>query len=66
MRKYKKYSYNGPVMRFDRCIDDQFKAETMAISEERARSNIIFQYKKANNLIPSTNISLPEKLVLAE
>lgn len=61
-----RYSYDGPVMVFDDCVQDHFKAETMAISEKKARSNLTYQFKKAANLIAATKVSLPGKVVLVD
>jgi len=60
----KQYSYDGPVMEFDRCIANRWKASTYAISEKKARSNLTYQYKKRNNKLPNTMITLPGKLIL--
>ncbi len=59
-----KYSYDGPVMEFDRCIANRWKASTYAVSEKKARSNLTYQYKKRNNKLPNTMITLPGKLIL--
>lgn len=59
-----KYAYSGPVMNFDRCIDDRWKGETMAISEKKARSNLTFQYKKQNGYEAGANIKLPGEILL--
>ncbi|GHV42263.1 hypothetical protein FACS189490_10850 [Clostridia bacterium] len=58
------YLYEGPVLEFERCIADSWKASTYAISERKAKSNLAYQYKKKNNKIPSAKISLPGKLSL--
>ena len=60
------YSYAGPVTMFDRCIASIWKGETYASSEKKAKSNLIFQYKKQNGLIPASKVSLPGKLVKLE
>lgn len=60
------YSYNGPVMEFERCITNCWKASTYAVSEKKARSNLTFQYKKTNNRLPNTKVTLPGKLVLVQ
>lgn len=60
------YSYAGPVTMFDRCVANIWKGETYASSEKKAKSNLIFQYKKQNGLVPSTRVSLPGKLVKLE
>lgn len=57
------YNYNGPVMEFDRCVSNNWKGTTYAASEKKARSNLAYQFKKQNNRIASTRISLPGKLM---
>ncbi len=59
------YQYNGPVMRFDQCVDHKWKATTIAVSEAKAKSNLIYRYKKENGLAPNAKVSLPGKLKLA-
>lgn len=58
------YSYNGPVMEFERCVADRWKASTYAVSEAKARSNLIFRYKKENGKVPNARITLPGKIVM--
>jgi len=60
----KQYSYDGPVMEFDRCVANRWKASTYAVSEKKARSNLTYQYKKRNNKLPNTTITLPGQLIL--
>lgn len=45
------YSYTGPVTMFDRCVANYWKGETYASSEKKAKSNLVYQYKKQNGLI---------------
>ena len=52
-------------MEFDRCVQEHFKAETYAVSEKKARSNLAFQWKKQNGRIARTRIELPGKIVKA-
>ena len=60
----RKYIYNGPVMVFDKCVTGNWVAETVAPSKAKAKSNIIYQFKKANNLIPSARVSIiPDKIL---
>ncbi len=59
------YQYDGPVMRFDICVDHRWKAKTIAPSEAKARSNFVYRYKKENGLVANTKVSLPGKLKLA-
>jgi hypothetical protein len=56
------YRYNGPVICFGRCIANKWSSETFAVSEKKAKSNLIFQFKKQNGLLPGTIITLPGKL----
>lgn len=60
------YSYSGPVTMFDRCIASLWNGETYASSEKKAKSNLIFQYKKQNGLVPATKVCLPGKVVKLE
>ena len=63
---YQKYMYDGPVLEFDRCVADHWKGETMAPSEKKARSNLTYQYKKQNNRVPGTKVTLPGKIKMAD
>lgn len=58
MQNYK-YSYDGPVMEFDRIIAQHWSSTTYAPSEKKARCNLTYQYKKQNNKLPATKITLP-------
>ena len=66
MQDYHKYTYDGPVMEFDRLLADHWKGETMAPSEKKARSNLIYQLKKQNSRIVGTKITLPGKIKMEE
>ena len=61
-----RYMYEGPVMEFEHCIAHSWKASTFASSEKKARSNLTYQFKKSNNKMPNTKITLPGKLVLVQ
>lgn len=58
------YFYEGPVMEFDRCVVFNWRATTRAVSEAKARSNLAYQYKKANNRTANTRVTLPGKLTM--
>ena len=66
MQDYHKYTYDGPVMEFDRLLADHWKGETMAPSEKKARSNLIYQFKKQSSRIVGTKITLPGKIKMEE
>ncbi len=57
-----KYSYNGPVTEFGRCIVNNWQGTTYASSESRARNNLAYQFKTQNNRMASSKIDLPGKL----
>lgn len=57
------YTYDGPVMEFERCIANRWISSTYAVSEKKARSNLAYQFKRENNRLPNTKISLPGKLM---
>ena len=59
MSSKKTYVYKGAVMMFDQVIDQYWEAETTATSAKKAKSNLIFRYKKMNGLEPTTKITLP-------
>ena len=60
----KAYSYNGPVKEFDRVIDHHWIGSTYAMSEAKARSNLVYQYKVSHNKTPDSKISLPGKIIM--
>lgn len=57
------YTYDGPVMEFENCIVHRWRASTYAVSEKKARSNLAHQFKKQNNKLPYTKITLPGNLI---
>lgn len=59
-----RYRYDGPVMEFDRLVASNWKGETIAPSERKARSNLAYQYKKSNNRIAGTKVTLPGKIMM--
>lgn len=58
------YSYNGPVLEFGRCIVNRWQGQTYATSESKARSNLVFQFKRETGRLPRTKITLPGKIIL--
>lgn len=59
------YVYDGPVMKFDICIQHNWKAKTIAPTEAKARSNLAYRFKKENGMLPNAKITLPGKIVAA-
>ena len=60
--EYHKYVYDGPVMVFNTLVADHWKGETMAPSEQKARSNLTYQFKTKNNRVVGSKITLPGKI----
>lgn len=58
-----KYQYDGPVMRFDDCVQHRWKATTVASTEAKARSNLTYRYKKENGLMSNAKITLLAELI---
>ena len=57
-----KYIYEGPVMQFNNLLVDRWKGETVAPSETKARSNLMYQFKKSNGRTAGSKIYLPGKI----
>ena len=60
------YSYNGPVMEFDRVVANNWKASTIAPTEKKARNNLSYRYKRENGKSPAAKVSLPGKIQMIE
>ena len=60
------YLYKGPVMSFDRVIDENFEGSTYAVSKKKAKSNLEYQYKKKYGLLPTSKITLSGNIILAD
>lgn len=62
----KLYSYDGPVLEFDRIIANHWKASTRAESEKKARCNLAYQFKQQYGRVPRSKISVPGRLIIVE
>lgn len=60
------YSYDGPVLEFDRIVANHWKASTYAESEKKARCNLAHQFKEQTGRVPRSKISIPGKLIVIE
>ena len=58
-----KYTYDGPVIMFGNCIYNSWHGETYAETVNKAKSNLIYQFKKKNNLIPSSKVTLSGSVI---
>lgn len=57
------YSYDGPVEKYGKVIDQRWKGETTAPTSMRARSNLAWRYKQENRWAAHVPIALPGKLI---
>ena len=64
MNNNKRYGYYGAVTSFGRIIENDWYAETGAVSERRAKSNFKYRYKEEHGLLPTANIDLPGEVFL--
>lgn len=60
------YSYDGPVMVYDKCVESFWKGSTYAPSESKAKSNLAHQYKQQTGKIASIRVTLPGKLKIID
>lgn len=61
-----RYSYDGPVLSFKKCVTNRWCANTCAVSESKARNNLTHQYKEQFALEANAKITLPGKILLIE
>lgn len=62
----KQYSYKGPVFAFDTLITNNWEGSTMAVSPEKAKCNLAYQFKMETGRVARTRISLPGKLTCVD
>lgn len=56
------YTYNGSVKVFDDIVSSNWKGKTIAPSEAKARSNLIFQWKREHGRVAATRVTLPGEI----
>ena len=61
-----RYIYDGPVVVFGRCVENKWHGETIASTEKKAKSNLTYQWKKRNNKVAGTKVTLPGKVQILE
>lgn len=62
MIKYK-YTYKGPVLKFNTVVATDYKMETIAESKQKAIAQMTYRFKKDHNLAANTRITIKEDLV---
>lgn len=58
------FLYDGPVLEFDKTIVNRWQAQTYAVSEAKARTNLAYQFKIETGRVPRTKITLPGKVIV--
>jgi len=59
------YFYEGPILRFGKPVSSRWKAQTMAVSPAKAKSNFAWQARQVLGLTNNVPITLPGKIKLA-
>lgn len=57
-----KYTYKGPVKEFNTVINTCWSGETYAPTLAKARSNLVYQYKKQTGRSAGAKITLPGEI----
>ena len=58
------YRYRGPVKEFDNIINSRWDATTYAVTEAKAKSNLVYRYKREHGKAADCKITLPGKIEL--
>ena len=66
VKEKRKYIYEGPVFVFGNCVATKWRGETCAESPAKAKSNLIYQYKKQNGFSASAKVDLVPGNILSE
>lgn len=58
------YIYDGPVMWFEHCVNNNWHGETIARSEKEAKNNLAYQFKTKHKKLYGVRsvISLPGEI----
>lgn len=59
-----KYSYDGPVYVYGTLVQNKWSGQTWAVNPSKARSNLAYQWKKANGRAAGSKVELPGKINL--
>ena len=58
------YRYCGPVKEFDDVINSRWDATTYAVTEAKAKSNLVYRYKREHGKAADCKITFPGKIEL--
>lgn len=65
-KEKRKYIYEGPIFVFDNCVATKWRGETCAESIAKAKSNLLYQYKKQNGFSATAQVRLVDSKILSE
>ena len=66
MSKPRTFRYSGPVLVYDKIVEDNWIAETTASSQRKASSNLKYRWKKLWGLEQTVRVELPGKFRLGD
>ena len=58
------YRYCGPVKEFDDIINSRWDATTYAVTEAKAKSNLVYRHKREHGTAADSKITVTGKLEL--
>lgn len=62
----KRYAYVGPVLIFGKITNPKWSGETLAVSFDKAKSNLMYQYKKQTGRRKDAKIEFTGKIYVVE
>ena len=62
----KRYAYIGPVLVFGKITNSKWSGETLAVSFNKAKSNLMYQYKKQTGRTKNVKIEFTGKIYVVE
>lgn len=65
-KEKRKYIYEGTVLVFGTCVATNWHGETYATTPSKAKSNLIYQYKKQNGYSATAKVDLVASNILPE
>lgn len=60
------YSYKGSVKNYDTVVQRDWEGRTIAVSEKKARTNLMYQWKRQHGKTADYKVSLPGEITILE
>lgn len=61
-----RYLYDGPVRMFEQCVSERWVGETLAVSERKAKCNLLYRWKKEHGYTADAKITLPGRITIID